>query len=58
MAAGARGKLASPVSPQYEPGLIPVHIPEGVRHLDPRIFFLGAPSNYQEQILVQLVRTV
>ncbi len=50
--------IEGPASPSYEPGLIPVEGPANAQHLDPRIFFLGAPSQYQDQFPSRLVRAV
>ena len=47
--------------PGYEPKLIPLHREHSVYdslHIDPRLFFLGAPSVYQDTFPSALVRRV
>ncbi len=47
--------------PGYHPRTIPVHTERSIydrMHADPRLFFLGAPSAYQEQFPSSIVRRV
>ena len=47
--------------PEYHPCTIPIHQERSIYnqlHADPRLYFLGTPSQYQEQFPSSLVKSI